>query len=58
MGQAAEEVIHRRPRSVGGHGGLIALDAQGRVAMPMSTEGMYRGVMRAGGACSIDIFRG
>jgi beta-aspartyl-peptidase (threonine type) len=56
VAQAAEEVIHRRLRSVGGHGGLIALDAQGRVAMPMSTEGMYRGVMRAGGACSIAIF--
>jgi beta-aspartyl-peptidase (threonine type) len=55
--RAADEVIHDRLQRVGGCGGLIALDAQGRVAMPLSTPGMYRGVMRAGGACSIAIFR-
>lgn len=57
VAQAADEVIHRRLQSVGGAGGLIALDRQGRVAMPMSTEGMYRGVMRPGGDCTVAIFR-
>jgi beta-aspartyl-peptidase (threonine type) len=56
--QAADEVIHRRLRAVHGAGGLIALDGHGRVAMPLSTPGMYRGVMRRAGECSIDIFRG
>jgi beta-aspartyl-peptidase (threonine type) len=55
--QAADEVIHRRLKAVRGAGGLIALDAQGRAAMPLSTPGMYRGIMRCAGACAIDIFR-
>jgi len=31
---------------LGGRGGLIAVDAQGRVALPFNTEGMYRGWAR------------
>ncbi|MDB6127816.1 MAG: isoaspartyl peptidase/L-asparaginase, partial [Verrucomicrobia bacterium] len=26
-----------------GKGGLIAIDARGRIALPFNTEGMYRG---------------
>jgi L-asparaginase / beta-aspartyl-peptidase len=32
----------------GGRGGLIAVDAAGNAALPFNTEGMYRGVWRAG----------
>ncbi len=53
---AAHAVIHERLKALGGRGGLIALDAQGRVAMPFSTPGMYRGVIRADGAPSVGIF--
>lgn len=35
--------------SLGGTGGCIAVDRQGRVAMPLSTPAMYRGVVDAGG---------
>lgn len=45
---AATAVIEEALTSVGGRGGLIALDARGRVAMPFNTDGMYRGVARAG----------
>ncbi|PKP26970.1 MAG: beta-aspartyl-peptidase [Bacteroidetes bacterium HGW-Bacteroidetes-2] len=41
--QAADEVIMNRVLSIGGDGGLIAVDAQGNIAMPFNTEGMYRG---------------
>ena len=55
--QAADEVIHQRLRRLHGCGGLIAVDAQGRVAMPLSTPGMYRGIARAGAEYRIGIFR-
>jgi L-asparaginase / beta-aspartyl-peptidase len=54
--QAAHEVIHARLLRAGGRGGLIALDAHGRVAMPFSTPGMYRGVVRPDGVPAIGIF--
>lgn len=40
--EAANEVIHKRILEIGGDGGLIAIDAQGNIAMPFNTEGMYR----------------
>lgn len=48
--QAANHVIHQRLVGVGGRGGLIALDRQGRFALPFNTQGMYRGwIDEAGG---------
>ncbi len=40
-----------------GDGGLIALDARGRVAFVYSTDGMYRGVADAGGRFEVAIWR-
>lgn len=48
LADAAERVIHERLPCVQGRGGLIAVDAQGNVALPFNTEGMYRGVARVG----------
>ncbi|VVE56782.1 isoaspartyl peptidase [Pandoraea horticolens] len=48
LAQAAERVIRERLPRVQGRGGLIAVDAQGNVALPFNTEGMYRGVARVG----------
>lgn len=42
VGRAAATVIERL-REVDGRGGMIAVDRQGRVALPFNTEGMYRG---------------
>ena len=39
---ASAEVIHKRILEIGGDGGLIAVDAEGNIAMPFNTEGMYR----------------
>ncbi|VVE52129.1 isoaspartyl peptidase/L-asparaginase family protein [Pandoraea anhela] len=48
LADAAERVIRERLPRVNGRGGLIAVDAQGHVALPFNTEGMYRGVARVG----------
>ena len=40
-------VMDKLPR-IEGRGGLIAVDAQGQVALPFNTEGMYRGYARVG----------
>ena len=34
--------------SLGGSGGLVAIDTRGTIAMPFSTQGMYRGYARRG----------
>lgn len=54
---AAEEVARVTVPANGGTGGLIAVDAAGHVAMPFSTMGMYRGVVRGAGAPEVSIYR-
>ncbi|MGB3183833.1 MAG: isoaspartyl peptidase/L-asparaginase [Cyclobacteriaceae bacterium] len=44
--QAAGAVIEKIG-TMGGTGGLIALDAEGNIAMPFNTAGMYRGYMKS-----------
>ena len=46
VAQAAEHVM-RHIVALGGSGGLIALDREGHVAMPFSTQGMYRGYVES-----------
>jgi len=41
--EAARRVIHEKLPAMGGDGGLIALDAQGRFSLPFNSAGMYRG---------------
>ncbi|VVD95761.1 beta-aspartyl-peptidase [Pandoraea iniqua] len=48
LADAADRVVNERLPRVQGRGGLIAVDAQGNVALPFNTEGMYRGVARVG----------
>ena len=52
---AAEEVILRKVPRAGGRGGAIVLDRRGDLAMVYNTEGMYRGVIRAGGKPEVDV---
>lgn len=40
--QAAKHSIHDRLSSLGGSGGLIAMDREGKIAMEFNTKGMYR----------------
>lgn len=42
---ASSKAIHEKLASLGGSGGLIAVDAYGNVSMPFNSEGMYRACM-------------
>lgn len=57
LAEAANAVIHGTLTELGGTGGIIALDRQGRVAMPFNTAGMYRGYVDENGAVTIAIYR-
>jgi beta-aspartyl-peptidase (threonine type) len=48
LDDAAAAVIQKLT-DMGGTGGFIALDADGNVAMPFNTQGMYRGYINAAG---------
>ena len=54
--EAARGAIHQDLTQSGGTGGLIALDANGNLAMPFNTEGMYRGWINARGQITIRIY--
>lgn len=48
IGEAAEAIILDRLAEQGANGGLVAIDRDGHIAMPMNTPGMYRGHFLAG----------
>jgi beta-aspartyl-peptidase (threonine type) len=56
LAQAVTEVATTLVPSLGGRGGLIAVDGRGNVAMKFSTEGMYRGVVRGEGPAETAIY--
>lgn len=53
---AAAEVVLGKLKTAGGEGGLIALDRQGRLAMPYNTEGMYRGYVNRDGKVTVMLY--
>lgn len=46
LDEACRIVVHEKLVKIGGEGGLIAIDAQGNIALPFNSDGMYRGWMR------------
>lgn len=54
--KAATEVLDGLPKLPGGAGGIIAIDRHGNVAMPFSTNGMYRGTITQSGKVWIGIY--
>lgn len=56
LADAADEVINRRLRDLGGEGGVIAVDRAGEFVMTMNTLGMNRGVLREGCIASVKLF--
>ncbi len=54
---AAEQVLLRDIPAAGGDGGVIAVDADGNIAMPFNTSGMYRGWIARDGSRGTAIFR-
>ncbi|KAF9222668.1 asparaginase [Gyrodon lividus] len=55
LGQAAQQVVNALFED-GGMGGIIALDRNGNVALPLNCSGMYRGVIRPDGVPMTAIF--
>ena len=55
--ESANQVVMEVLVAAGGEGGVIAMDAQGNVAMPFNSQGMYRGYMGPEGLASVDIFK-
>ena len=45
---AADRVVRRELPAIGGSGGLVAVDAEGRIAAPFNSAGMYRAWAREG----------
>ena len=56
LAAAAAEAV-RQMETLGGTGGLIAIDRHANVAMPFNTPGMYRGCQVAGRPALVEIFR-
>jgi beta-aspartyl-peptidase (threonine type) len=56
LADAADEVVKKKLKKLGGSGGLISVDANGNVATPFNTPGMFHGWVRADGTIHIAIF--
>ena len=56
LNTAANAAIHDDLTAAGGTGGLIALDASGRLATPFNTEGMYRAWIDQDGRVTVKIY--
>ncbi len=55
--EAMNVVVHDKLMKIDGEGGMIGVDAKGNAAMVFNSEGMYRGMMRNGGAAEIAIYK-
>jgi beta-aspartyl-peptidase (threonine type) len=55
--EAAAEAVIMALAQFGGSGGLIAVDREGSVAQPFSSEGMYRGAIGPDGVARVAIYR-
>lgn len=56
LATAAEAVVNGVVVEAGGDGGAIAMDAQGNIAMPFNTAGMYRGWINPDGSRGVAIY--
>jgi L-asparaginase / beta-aspartyl-peptidase len=55
LATASRSALHEVAK-LGGTGGLVAVDAKGRIAMPFNTEGMYRGYVSTDGKQVVQIY--
>lgn len=54
--EAAKAVVFEQLDPIGGTGGVITIDADGNVAMPFNTPGMYRGYRLSDGSSAVSIW--
>jgi beta-aspartyl-peptidase (threonine type) len=55
--EACRVVVHDKLAPAGGEGGLIAVDAAGRVTLPFNSEGMYRASQTEATAALVEIYK-
>lgn len=55
--EACEQVVSRDLVAIGGEGGLVAVDAAGKVYLPFNSDGMYRAWKTGEGEEGIQIWR-
>jgi beta-aspartyl-peptidase (threonine type) len=55
--EAADKLVMKDVPKLGGDGGLIALDKNGKFSMPFCTEGMYRGYITESGKIVVAIYK-
>jgi beta-aspartyl-peptidase (threonine type) len=53
---AARDVIHGKLKEIGGDGGVIVVDREGRLSLEFNTEGMFRGARDSGGRREVAIY--
>ena len=54
--KAAYEVIHNKVDHLGGNGGVVAVDKNGKMVFEFNTEGMYRASMNSKGELVVEIY--
>jgi beta-aspartyl-peptidase (threonine type) len=57
LDEACEQVVGVTLREMGGEGGLVAVDHEGRVSLPFNSEGMYRAWITTGAEAYVRIYR-
>lgn len=55
--EASDKLVMKDVPKLGGDGGLIALDKNGKFSMPFCTEGMYRGYVTESGRIVVAIYK-
>lgn len=55
--EACDVLVHDTLMKINGEGGLVAIDAQGHIAMPFNSEGMYRASRSSNGQEEIRIYK-
>jgi len=55
--QATDEVIMRKLKTIGGDGGVVAVDKDGHISMTFNTSGMYRGFVTSNGEKKVLIYK-
>ncbi len=57
LAQAVDNVLNGRMKSLGGNGGVIAIDPKGEIVMDFNSEGMFRGTRTSQGRREVAIYR-
>jgi L-asparaginase / beta-aspartyl-peptidase len=57
LGQAMEDVVHKKLVSIDGEGGMIGVDAQGNPCMMFNSAGMYRAIRSSDQTSFVAIYK-